>query len=73
MDPQVKEFNNFDIAVMKDYPNKARENAMPIAILKNKQLEYFEELQNKITSFFGVSSEKDMEFLKWMGWEPGMI
>jgi hypothetical protein len=30
-------------------------------------------LQEKITTFFGVTSQKDIEFLKWMGWEPGMI
>ena len=30
MDPIVKELNNFDLAVMKEFPHKARENAMPI-------------------------------------------
>ena len=55
IDKRVWEINNFRLDEMVDFPFKARENVLPIMVLKDWNLNHFVDIQKKIGEMFGVT------------------
>ena len=61
IDPRVWEISNYDTVLMKDYPFKARENEVPLFVLKTHNIKHFKTVQNQIKEMFEVDDKEDFK------------
>ena len=52
VDSRVWQISNYDTEVMRDYPYKARENMVPLNLLKKKTIAHFETMHKQIAEMF---------------------